>query len=503
MDTILSGSFLLIRLKNKRYYTFTDYLWFYSLQLLNLWILLKIRQSFLLTYNPNMISHRFFTFILLTFLASCSSNSKEKIEQAETISEKPVKKVSIQEIEEGIKAFIDRETEQNEGYFLINDTERNLKLKLVRVHTEYLSNLGPSRHFACVDLADEKGDVYDVDFFLEGEPGNMVVTETSLHKLNGKPFYTWKQVVDKTWRRVPVETASSDLLGVVEGRDEFEFYYQAKIPVIKENAKVWIPIAQSDDYQDVQLISMQIPGKHRILEEKDYGNKILYIELGPEQSNEKLEIKYQVQRKEKGPYEAVQPIDQRYLDPNILMPIGGQFSEIANEVIKGKENDSQLVKARALYDYIIDNMRYMKFGDYGRGDAVYACDSKTGNCTEFHSFFISLARSIGIPARFSIGASIPSDRDDGGIDGYHCWAEFYAEGKWWPIDISEGNKYTALATYYFGRHPANRIELSQGRDLRVSPSPASGPINFLAYPLMEVGDGIVYPITSFSFNRKN
>ncbi len=145
----------------------------------------------------------------------------------------------------------------------------------------------------------------------------------------------------------------------------------------------------------------------------------------------------------------------------------------------------------------------MKFGDYGRGDAVYACDSKTGNCTEFHSFFISLARSIGIPARFSIGASIPSDRDEGGMDGYHCWAEFYAEGKWWPIDISEGNKYTALATYYFGRHPANRIELSRGRDLRVSPSPASGPINFLAYPLMEVGEEIAYPLTTFSFRRKN
>ncbi|WP_332910143.1 transglutaminase-like domain-containing protein [Algoriphagus boritolerans] len=72
----------------------------------------------------------------------------------------------------------------------------------------------------------------------------------------------------------------------------------------------------------------------------------------------------------------------------------------------------------------------MKFGDFGRGDSNYACDSKTGNCTEFHSFFISLARSVNIPARFAIGASIPSDRNEGGIDGYHCWAEFYADGKW-------------------------------------------------------------------------
>jgi transglutaminase-like putative cysteine protease len=110
---------------------------------------------------------------------------------------------------------------------------------------------------------------------------------------------------------------------------------------------------------------------------------------------------------------------------------------------------------------------------------------------------------VGIPARFSIGASIPSERNEGGIDGYHCWAEFYADGKWWPVDISEANKYTALSTYYFGRHPANRIELSRGRDLIVSPGPASGPINFLAYPLLEIDGKEVKAQSSFSFTRKS
>ncbi|MBT8178510.1 MAG: transglutaminase domain-containing protein, partial [Eudoraea sp.] len=149
------------------------------------------------------------------------------------------------------------------------------------------------------------------------------------------------------------------------------------------------------------------------------------------------------------------------------------------------------------------NMKYIKAGTYGTGDAVYACDALTGNCTEFHSLFISLARSADIPARFAVGAGIPSDRDDGGIDGYHCWAEFYAEGKWWPVDISEANKYTALATYYFGRHPANRIEFTRGRDLVPEPGPVGGPINFLAYPVMEIGNTPAFPKTFFSFQRKS
>jgi hypothetical protein len=59
-----------------------------------------------------------------------------------------------------------------------------------------------------------------------------------------------------------------------------------------------------------------------------------------------------------------------------------------------------------------------------------------------------------------------------------------------------------LATYYFGRHPANRIELSRGRDLHVTPAPASGPINFLAYPLLEIGGKPAVAKTKFSFTRK-
>ena len=186
-----------------------------------------------------------------------------------------------------------------------------------------------------------------------------------------------------------------------------------------------------------------------------------------------------------------------------LLPVGDRFEVIAEEVISQKQANTPLTKARALYDYVIDEMRYAKQGVYGTGDANYACDSKSGNCTEFHSFFISLSRSAGIPARFAVGAAIPSERNEGGVDGYHCWAEFYAEGKWWPVDISEANKYTALATYYFGHHPVNRIEFSRGRNLSPNPTPQSGPINFLAYPVLEVNGEPDFAPTTFTYTRMN
>lgn len=447
-----------------------------------------------------MKDSRIIFFLIVAVLMACNSGTKQKEEEI-TLRDKDIPKVVTADIEAGIKANIDKKVDEGGGYFNMNTDGKELRLQLVRVHTEYLSNLGPQRHFACVDLADISGDVYDVDFFLNGDPGSMAVTETTLHKLNGKPFYTWKQRKDKTWYRVPVQNASSDLLGVIEGEDRFEFHYEVTLPKMKESAKMWIPVPQSDRFQTVDLVSLGAPVKHQMLKEKNYGNTILYMELSPEHSGKKVELVYNVERHEKKPYEE-NSSPAKYLEASILMPVGDRFQILADSIIGDKHSGGTIMQARALYDYIIDNMRYMKWGDYGKGDAVYACNALTGNCTEFHSLFISLARSAGIPSRFAVGASIPSDRDEGGIDGYHCWAEFYADGKWWPVDISEANKYAALATYYFGRHPANRIEFSRGRDLQIEPGPQFGPINFLAYPVMEIGNTPAFPETFFSFRRK-
>jgi len=438
--------------------------------------------------------------ILTLFLLLGCETKKETKPENEVLKEKP--KATIVDVEKGIHDYITHKTESEGGYFTIEDDTLNLKLRLVRVHTEYLSVLKKGKYFACVDLADTSGDVFDVDFFLEGTPEKMEVTSTTVHKLNGKPYYTWKQdKKDKSWSKVPTKGASNELLGVIEGKDQFEFKYSALLPKIEGSAKLWIPIAQTDRFQSVNIIKVTAPVEMKTLKELKFGNTIGYFELNTENSNDKIEVLYDIERIEKGPYLDKEP-KQTNLLGSPLLPTGGRFQEIVTEVLSGKESDNNLVKARALYDYVIETVKYAKQGKYGTGDANFACDSKSGNCTEFHSLFISLAKTAKIPARFAIGAAIPSSRNEGGVDGYHCWAEFYAEGKWWPIDISEANKYTALATYYFGHHPANRIELSRGRDLEVNPSPLSGKIPFFAYPILEV-NGTEYPVkTKFTYLRK-
>lgn len=443
------------------------------------------------------------SFILFIFLAvSCQSTESGK-ETSKDDSKTELQKPSIVDVEKGIRANIEASTKEGKGYFNIKKDTFELNLKLVRVHTEYLSVLGPNKFFACVDLATTSGDVYDVDFFLEGTIENMEVTRTDVHKLNGKPYYSWKQRKDKTWHTVAVKQSSNRLLGVIEDTDRFSFTYEVQLPDFSKPAEMWLPIAQSDQFQTIDLISMETLGKHTILKDKKFSNSILFLELKPEHSNQKVILTYNVVRQEKAPYQEVDIDLAKYLESSELIPVGDRFGILAKEIIDKKQANSPLTKARALYDYVIDNVRYAKQGKYGTGDANYACDSKSGNCTEFHSLFISLARSAGIPSRFAVGAAIPSARNEGGVDGYHCWAEFYAEGKWWPVDISEANKYTALATYYFGHHPANRIEFTRGRDIAPNPIPKSGPINFLAYPVLEVNGKPDLVETKFTFIRTN
>lgn len=410
--------------------------------------------------------------------------------------------VVTEDIKAGIEKHIAEQVVRGDGYFRVAHEGEELALRLVRVHIEYLATLAPREHFACVDMASADGQFFDIDFFLTGDPGAMRVTETTVHKLNGRPYYLWEQNDQGNWLRAAVEDASQTLLGVLTGDDRFEFRYQATLPTLAADARCWIPLAVSDEFQQVTLKSLRAPGARRTLTDSAHGNQVLFLELTPADSGQPIEIVYEVLRHEKGAYPGDPQEAARHLRPEAMVPADASIRAAAEAAVVGREGD--LAKARALYDHVMDEMRYMKFGTgWGKGDAVYACSTQYGNCTDYHAYFIGLARAIGIPARFAIGAAIPSERDEGGTDGYHCWAEFYADGKWWPVDISEADKFNGLSAYYFGHHPANRLEFTRGRDLVLDPGPSSGPVNFLAYPLLEIG-GETQPVkTLFLFERKS
>ena len=110
--------------------------------------------------------------------------------------------MSTADISAGIKKHIAAESKKSsDKKFHTNYEGKDLALDLVKVHDDRLSSLGDGKYFACVDMKATDGTTYDIDFFMSGRPGAMKVTETSVHKVNGKPLYNWKEE-NGVWKKV-------------------------------------------------------------------------------------------------------------------------------------------------------------------------------------------------------------------------------------------------------------------------------------------------------------
>ncbi len=299
----------------------------------------------------------------------------------------------------------------------------------------------------------------------------------------------------------------------------FDFTYQVRIASVPKEAgelEIWVPIAKSDQYQKILNYQINSPYPYQLLEDPEYGNKILHLSFDkPPAQPFNLQIRYEVQvHGEKRTYEELKKQEfsdetlkegqenfKLYLTSQSLLVINDRVRKIAWEVTKNKKND--LEKAKAIYDYVIDHMVYDKSGKgWGQGSTVYACEYGRGNCTDFHSLFISLARAIGIPARFKIGAQVPDDKKEGTI-GYHCWAEFFLPKKGWiPVDTSEAWKHPELRDFYFGSHDPGKFFISLGRDISLKPAQKGDPVNIFIYPYVEI-DGKPFESVESQFLFKN
>ncbi|HEY2106054.1 MAG TPA: transglutaminase domain-containing protein [Candidatus Binataceae bacterium] len=278
---------------------------------------------------------------------------------------------------------------------------------------------------------------------------------------------------------------------------EVQFIYHTDLTGIDPKAhhvEAWIPLPREDRFQRVSALSIDSPAHVEMIDQPTGGNRVAHLSANaPLPQSIPVTIRFKVRRVEEAadPAQAQrnlpEPTDGKfagYLGPDHLVPIDGEIARVSAKV--GDANGSSYEQARAIYSYVIANMAYDKSGTgWGRGDAIYACNVKKGNCTDFHSLFIAIARSRGIPARFTIGFPL-SAASAGTIPGYHCWAEFYAGGQWVPVDASEAWKHPQLRAYYFGHLDADRVAFTMGRDLVLVPRQQGEPLNFLIYPYVEV-----------------
>ncbi len=256
----------------------------------------------------------------------------------------------------------------------------------------------------------------------------------------------------------------------------------------------------TDENQTIHEVSIQAPGPVTIARDGREGNHALFVSVENPREDVSIALTIRATRLENAGRPGALSPDERAADlaAEPLVPIDGVIRDLAVETVHGLRTDAE--KARAIYEKVTGMMKYDKSGTgWGRGDALFACDAKRGNCTDFHALLIGMARSVGIPARFAIGLPLPEARGSGVIPGYHCWAELYIEGRGWvPVDSSEASKNPMKRDYFFGHHDENRLEFSRGRNLTMAPPQQGPPLNFFIYPYAEV-DGKPHAAVDHAF----
>jgi len=228
----------------------------------------------------------------------------------------------------------------------------------------------------------------------------------------------------------------------------------------------------------VETISPEPTGKEI---EPVHGNGILYWDISNSpKSGDSLSFKV---RFTFTGYEIVSEVDPENIPPydvndpqyklytrfeRFVESADPKIVEIANQVAGDETNPYRI--ARKFYDYVIDTANYKLLGK-GLLGAKYLATNGVGECGDYASLFIALARAKGIPARPVVGYWAIS-----GTDQTHVWAEFYIEGLGWiPVDPTIGQD--QKRDYYFGNMDNRRVILNKGFNVKLTPP---GPDNFIA-----------------------
>jgi transglutaminase-like putative cysteine protease len=272
--------------------------------------------------------------------------------------------------------------------------------------------------------------------------------------------------------------------------------------------EVWVPLPSDGPYQTVSDLKVDAPATVTMARDSA-GNRVAHFVLDePGLAGRDVEVRarYKVVRREAvsdALADRKAPSDPAaLLAPNRLVPTTPRVKELSDRLAAGRRTPVE--KALAFYDYLVDHGTYDKTTPgWGKGDSERFCDVKKGNCTDFHSAFMALARAQGIPVRFFIGFPVAPEKA-GTVPGYHCWAEFWTGSEWVPVDASDAAKLRDpyKKAYLFGNLDPNRFEITTGRDLTLAPAQKDGPLNFFIYPYVEV-DGKAYAETKIRLEYRD
>lgn len=201
---------------------------------------------------------------------------------------------------------------------------------------------------------------------------------------------------------------------------------------------------------------------------------------------------------------------RRNLQASQMIPNEGLSFQLGERIL-GRIKDP-VAQAKAIYEWVVDNTIYdPSLPGCGRGDVREQLirGQYGGRSADINGLFVSICRSIGIPARCVYGLRVAPSRlfrslglaSDDATRGQHVRAEFYVPGYGWiPVDPSDvrraiaieglsdrDSKLISLKKVLFGVWEMNWIAFNVGTDVTLPGR--NTPMPFLLLPQLETPQG--------------
>jgi transglutaminase-like putative cysteine protease len=301
---------------------------------------------------------------------------------------------------------------------------------------------------------------------------------------------------------------------VAKGWREFEIVYRISMKESGAPVRLWVPVPQDAlDYQRVVDLSWRSPVAAHVLWEPASRAPIVSAAWVEPDIAREIEIIAQVATRDRSGFYPDPSHEEltEYLKPTASSPNDGIVRAKAREIVAARA--APLEKARAIYDWIVDNtFRRAETRGCGLGNIAFMLESGDlgGKCADINSLFVGLARAAGLPARDFFGIRVADSKvtkslgKSGDITkAQHCRAEVYIENKGWlPVDPADvrkvaleedvpvdSDKVKILRERLFGSWEMNWVGFNYARDFTL-PGQQDGPIGFLMYPYAETAQGV-------------
>ena len=120
-----------------------------------------------------------------------------------------------------------------------------------------------------------------------------------------------------------------------------------------------------------------------------------------------------------------------------------EVKETLDELFAGKTNLTQLQKAKMIYQYVVENVRYssvsFRQSGYIPQKATTTLNTKLGDCKDVSTLYASMCREVGISASLLLVDTRDNGKNDmllPSVDFNHCTVKINADGKDYFVELT-------------------------------------------------------------------